>query len=272
MKTLAHVGTALVLCGLGCSPARERDHAAAGEGGSRSSDDAGALDADARVPHMPASCAAPRLDLGACFATEDGAPPDLSNGVIAITGTVDEVTQEETECVDFVDVGINPRSYAVRVRDGELTLRFTLLLLWERPIVEVGERITVTYIERGIRGIESIPTLDSITIHDADGALVLWLAQHERGIDWLEPPEGVRILDGALRCSEEDACGTFTRSSVTVDIDGERAEMPVANVAEIGAYSVLNAENKRYDERASCELMSPGRALIAIVATERIRP
>jgi hypothetical protein len=167
----------------------------------------------------------------------------------SLTGVVQAIESADLESCQVV-VGNKPApnqnaGYALVISDGEDTMRVSVMLPWTTPFANVGDTVTVTH--EADYQIES-ESSGWVTVRDEDGELLLWIVLSVRGLDgvgYLPQPE-IDLREGEATCtSGETNCGPITRGPIIAESGSDQASIAQGEMADVGDFVVLNAQNAR---------------------------
>ena len=161
-----------------------------------------------------------------------------------LLGTVDAI-EPTAGCRGVGSFGnLGWTDYGVHFRDAGRSLSLGFTLPWKQPLFAVGDVLHVQY-QRGVEPwLEGFAPDGSVTIRDAQGALLYWTAETYNGFDGLQPPSELTITNGPSACMMNGGyCGETTRTSLQVDTGNGAVEVPFAQIRDVGDFVVLHADN-----------------------------
>lgn len=229
----------------------------AGREAEPTNDDAGAMPAE--DAGLPICGEYERVDFAACVRFENQASEQTR-----LTGVVEAIEQPERVCPGLLHTSIRTlsteQSYALTIRDGDVTASVQVHLPWKTPLVAIGDTVSVEHLRaphnvrrRRVSNVEYAlplvprgPVAGRLILRNVDGELLLAIIQVNQGFAELALPE-LTVSDAEHTCmARDDSCGTGTRGDIVVRRGSEELAIEYGGRAEIGDYVVLHGENMRF--------------------------
>lgn len=188
--------------------------------------------------------------IGACVVLTD----PMAGEHVSLTGVVESVEPvSEVLCDDralgaMIEGRGGSHTYEIAVRAGEELTRIQVRVPWSRPRLTEGETVSVEY--KAELPPSSVGHGD-LVVRNANGALILWVAQAAHGFDSVQLPE-LTISDDMNACATPDPCGTLTHGSIRAFDRSTEASIAYGESAFVGHLVVLHGDNTAFTSDGSC--------------------
>jgi hypothetical protein len=220
-------------------------------------------------------CSLPSSELmgrgfGACVALADvdgGVEPSMFSGTV--TGVVEE--GEEFYCgASFGVLALADHVIDLRVGDGADAVKLRLgVPPRAAELVRPGDDITLRYARRtelwaGTQG--------AVEVRDADGALLVWIAQGNSGPAGLAVPTELQITETGDPCTpSNNDCGVVQRRKLNVRVGASEATIAAKESVEVGGFTIELDSNDSFEPTppGRCtDISTHHRVVIAVFATK----